>query len=61
VINLSVALEGASPRGRRSLQEALDFALHRGVLVVAAAGNQGAIGGSVITRHPWVTPVLQIH
>jgi subtilisin family serine protease len=58
VINLSVALEGPSPTGGRSLQEALDFALRRGVVVVAAAGNQGAVGGSVITRHPWVVPVV---
>jgi subtilisin family serine protease len=58
VINLSVALEGPSPRGGRSLQEALDFALRRGVVVVAAAGNQGAIGGSIITSHPWVIPVV---
>jgi subtilisin family serine protease len=57
VINLSVALEGSSRAGGRSLQEALDFALRRGVAVVAAAGNQAAIGGSVITRHPWVIPV----
>jgi subtilisin family serine protease len=58
VINLSVALEGPSPRGERSLQEAIDFALRRGAVVVAAAGNQGAIGGSVITSHPWVIPVV---
>jgi subtilisin family serine protease len=58
VINLSVALEGPSPRGARSLHEALDFALHRGVVVVAAAGNQGAVGGSVVTSHPWVIPVV---
>jgi len=58
VINLSVALQGPSPSGGRSLQEALDFALRRGVVVVAAAGNQGAVGGSVITRHPWVIPVI---
>ncbi|MBV8119995.1 MAG: S8 family serine peptidase [Alphaproteobacteria bacterium] len=58
VINLSAALQGPSPRGENSLQEALDFALHRGVVVVAAAGNQGAVGGSVITRHPWVIPVV---
>jgi subtilisin family serine protease len=58
VINLSVALEGPSPRDGRSLQEALDFALRRGVVVVAAAGNKGAIGGSVITSHPWVIPVV---
>lgn len=32
--------------------------MRRGVLVVAAAGNQGAVGGSVITRHRWVIPVI---
>jgi subtilisin family serine protease len=58
IINLSVALEGPSSRGGRSLQEALDFALHHGVVVLAAAGNQGAVGGSLITRHPWVIPVV---
>jgi subtilisin family serine protease len=58
VINLSVALQGPSPRDGNHLQEALDFALRRGVIVVAAAGNQGAVGGSVITRHPWVIPVI---
>jgi subtilisin family serine protease len=58
VINLSVALQGASPSGERGLREALDFALRRGVVVVAAAGNQGSVGSSVITRHPWVLPVV---
>jgi subtilisin family serine protease len=28
------------------------------VIVVAAAGNQGAIGGSAITCHSWVIPVV---
>ena len=58
VINLSVALQGPSPGGGDSLQQALDFALRRGVVVVAAAGNQGTVGGSVITRHPWAIPVV---
>ena len=57
VINLSAALEGPLPADGRSLQEALDFALRRGLVVVAAAGNQGAVGGSIITSHPWVIPV----
>jgi len=26
--------------------------------VVVAAGNQGIVGSSVITRHPWVIPVI---
>ena len=58
VINLSVALQGPSRRGGRGLHEALDFALRRGVVVVAAAGNQSAVGSSAITGHPWVIPVI---
>ena len=58
VINLSLALAQPSTNGERSLEEALNHALKRGVIVVAAAGNQGTIGSSVITRHPWVTSVV---
>ena len=58
VLNLSVALVGGSPRESRQLEEALDYALRRGVLVVVAAGNQGTIGSTTITRHPWVIPVV---
>ncbi|HLB71770.1 MAG TPA: S8 family serine peptidase [Candidatus Methanoperedens sp.] len=58
VMNLSVALEQPSSRGERRLEEALDYAARRGVITVAASGNQGTIGSSAITRHPWVTPVV---
>jgi subtilisin family serine protease len=57
VLNLSSALSTPSSRGERRLEEALDQALVRGVIVVAAAGNQGALGSSAITRHPWVISV----
>ena len=57
-INLSVALAQPSSKHERQLEEALDHAARRGVIVVAAAGNQGAIGSSAITRHPWVIPVV---
>jgi subtilisin family serine protease len=56
-INLSLALTQSSSRGDRELNEALDLAMRRGVIVVAAAGNQGAVGSTTITRHPWVIPV----
>ena len=56
VINLSLALTQPS-LGERALEEALDQSVRRGVIVVAAAGNQGALGSSAITRHPWVIPV----
>jgi subtilisin family serine protease len=57
VINMSVALALPSSATERELEEALDYATKRGVLVVAAAGNQGTVGGTAITRHPWVIPV----
>ena len=58
VLNLSVALSNPSGRGERRLEEALDYAARRGVIVAAAAGNQGTLGSSAITRHPWVIPVV---
>jgi subtilisin family serine protease len=57
VINLSLALMESSPRARAALVQALDQAARRGVVIVAAAGNQGTVGGTVITAHPWVVPV----
>ncbi len=57
VINLSSALVQRSPKGESKLEEALDYAAHRGAITVAAAGNQGMVGSSAITRHPWVIPV----
>jgi subtilisin family serine protease len=58
VINLSLALAYPSTKGEQDLEEALDRALRRSVIVVAAAGNQGTLGSSVITRHPWVISVV---
>ena len=57
VINLSSALVRPSPKGESKLNEAFNHAAQRGVITVAAAGNQGAVGSSAITRHPWVIPV----
>lgn len=57
LINLSVALTQLS-KGQRDLEEALDYAAKRGVIIVAAAGNQGTIGSSIITQHPGVVPVV---
>jgi subtilisin family serine protease len=58
IINLSLGLATHSGTGDQALKEALDHALRRGTIVVAAAGNQGAIGGSTITSHPWVISVV---
>jgi subtilisin family serine protease len=57
IVNLSVALPGGSSRGDDQLVETLNHAARRGVIVVAASGNQGTLGSSAITSHPWVIPV----
>jgi len=57
LVNLSLGLDAPTSRRERRLEQAFDLAAHRGVLVVAAAGNHGTLGGSSITRHPWVIPV----
>jgi len=58
VINLSLGLAQPSTKGELALEEALDHAVRHGVIVVTAAGNQGTVGSSAITRHPWVIPVV---
>jgi len=58
IINLSLALAYNSIKKEKSLEEALNYATRRGTLIVAAAGNQGILGGSAITSHPWVIPVV---
>jgi subtilisin family serine protease len=58
VINLSVATGQPSTQREKMLEDALDQALGLGAIVAAAAGNQGTLGSSAITRHPWVIPVI---
>jgi len=60
IINLSLALAQPSSNGQRELEDALDHAARRGVIIVAAAGNQGTLGSSAITRHPCVIPVVAV-
>jgi subtilisin family serine protease len=57
IVNLSLALAQPSLKTERALTEAINVAANQGVIVVAAAGNQGTLGSSAITRHPWVIPV----
>lgn len=57
VINLSAALVVPSAKGERELQAALDYSAARNVIVIAAAGNQGNVGSTIITRHSSVIPV----
>lgn len=58
IINLSLALAHPSTKGEQALEESLNQCARRGVLVVVAAGNQGTLGSSAITRHPWAIPVV---
>lgn len=59
VINLSLAQAQAQAYARDEplLDEALNQAARRGVLVVAAAGNQGLLASSALLRPPCVIPV----
>jgi subtilisin family serine protease len=58
VLNLSAAIAQPAIKSERALEEALGQAARRGVIVIAAAGNQGTLGSTAITRHPWVIPVV---
>jgi subtilisin family serine protease len=59
LVNLSAALaQVPSPRGEHALVQALDHATNRGVIVVTAAGNQGVVGSTAITRHKTVIAVV---
>jgi subtilisin family serine protease len=58
VLNISAAIARPSFNDERALEEALDQAAGRGVIVVVAAGNQGTLGSTPLTRHPWVIPVV---
>ena len=58
IINLSIALLEFGGAGAAAVQTALDVAMRQGVLVTAASGNQGVVGSTPITRHPWVIPVV---
>ena len=58
VINLSLALDELADHGEPALKDALNQVVRCGVILVAAAGNQGTAGSSGITRHPWIIPVV---
>jgi subtilisin family serine protease len=58
VINLSADMPDSQMLAHRGLQAALDLAGARDVILVAAAGNKPVLGGSLITRHCSVVPVV---
>jgi subtilisin family serine protease len=56
IINMSIVLAHQSRR-QKSLEDALNYAIEREVIIVAATGNDGTLGSSIITKNPWVIPV----
>jgi len=56
-INLSLGLADASLLNRPELKDAFNYAFKKGVLLIAASGNQGRIGPVPLFSHPWVIPV----
>jgi subtilisin family serine protease len=56
VVNVSAALSPMVGR-EPELESALELAALRGAIVIAAAGNDGTMGSSPLTRHPSVIPV----
>jgi subtilisin family serine protease len=57
ILNVSASVSHAHGDGARKLADALDWAVRKGAIVVAAAGNQGTVGSSAITGHRGVIPV----
>lgn len=58
ILNVSAAIAQATVQSEQALKGALDHAARRGAIVIAAAGNHAAVGGSPLTSHPWVIPVV---
>jgi subtilisin family serine protease len=57
ILNVSASVSHAHGEAARKLADALDWAVKKGTIVVAAAGNQGTVGSSAITGHRGVLPV----
>jgi subtilisin family serine protease len=57
IINLSLGLSTSSLTVYDKLQQAYDYALQKGVIIVVAAGNQGNIGNISLIKHQWLIPV----
>jgi subtilisin family serine protease len=58
VLNVSAALSQSSSQNEPALTEVLAHAARSGVITIVAAGNHGTLGSTVLTRHPWVVPVV---
>ncbi|WP_256227103.1 S8 family serine peptidase [Streptomyces sp. PAN_FS17] len=58
IVNMSLSLAAGTSKEHRAVQDALDYVAAHGVIVVAAAGNEGTIDSTVVTRHRSVLPVV---
>jgi Subtilase family len=56
VLNVSAAIAQPTMKSEDTLDAGLNHAAKRGVIVIAAAGNQGSLGSTAITCHRWVIP-----
>ena len=57
-INLSLGLANTALIDYPELEAAIAYAMGKGVLLVAAAGNQGNLGPLPLFKHPWTIPVI---
>ena len=57
IINISAGLSTSSLLAYKELEDAYNYAMRKGVIVVAAAGNQGNIGYRSLLNYRWVIPV----
>lgn len=57
IVNLSLGLSNSSLIRYDTLQQAYDYSLQKGVIIVAAAGNHGHIGDISLINHNWPIPV----
>jgi subtilisin family serine protease len=57
ILNLSVGLSTTGLGSSPELRDAFDYAVQRGALIVAAAGNHGTVGPVPLLQHPAVLPV----
>lgn len=58
IINLSLGLSYSNITNYPQLNEAYDYAFKKGVIIVAASGNQDEIGFFPIIDHQWIIPVV---
>jgi Subtilase family len=57
ILNISAALTAPGFTVQPRLRGALDRAAQRGVIVIAAAGNEPTVASTALTGHPWPIPV----